>query len=424
MRSIHFICFWQDSTNYLNVLDLQEIDNRVQPNINSPETSEATSKQSEDIETKATPGLADSEDNILDTGENGEHISVLEHHKFPWEATDSHDDTQNNIEDIDDIKEIDEGLLLELDTVGDFSVNNLGSNLNESGGESFHMLHDVSNSSGDVEGDLVVAHETRITMDDRENLRASMVEEEISKFEGEMEGDSEFQMSGTSSIEHVDSSIKEIIHREVEDPTDYELTDDEPLAEKTAPEPADSKIVQNPNIEEINSDKPVVEVREVEDIEPSYKEAEAMDVGFEESEIPHEGLISAETEVGMPILEAQSLEDIKSALGQVNEREIEKPIVIESVHAELSPYETMTGHSEHKFLHEGSVSAENKSDLTSKIRDGHLEQQNEGIVERSILPGSNGDDLDYTESQNPVGTPSEVHVDKARSTDDTNVALV
>ncbi|GKC04075.1 hypothetical protein Tco_0995685, partial [Tanacetum coccineum] len=88
---------------------IQETENDVSLNMNSVSSAEPDAVQVGDIEPK-TPGS-------------------------PAHATDTHSIDANNVpdevDDLDEIQDIDETLLVELDAVGDFSVNDLGSSSND-----------------------------------------------------------------------------------------------------------------------------------------------------------------------------------------------------------------------------------------------------------------------------------------------------
>ncbi|KAA8519018.1 hypothetical protein F0562_016208 [Nyssa sinensis] len=285
-------------TSNLHVSEVQEPNNNVSSNIYSPLTLDHTRFPTEVSETKSPTSLTDLTDNIVDGIEYEEQIQVLEHFDHPEEATGSHVDEQNIIEEADEMKEIDEGLLLELDTVAPIEVNEIKAVI------------------------------------DPENQKASRAEQEIDRYP-EVEDASELQTSGTCYIEHVDLSVREFVHGEVDNPMGLKLVNNES---------PDFRINQNSIAEEINSEMTVVEARSVEDIDSIFKKTGPISMKSEvelgEFEMPHQGQIRDEINYGMPVLEAQSVEDISLAFKQISEEEIKKPVVIESLHAELIPEET------------------------------------------------------------------------------------
>ncbi|XP_074354001.1 uncharacterized protein LOC141692937 [Apium graveolens] len=311
----------QESTNLID-LNFQGSDN-IHQDIDPPKTFEPTSMQAEAKEIEAPEaGLYD---DILERVGFDEIIHVVEHDMFPIEA-DTHTNMEDNVEDLDDIEGIDEGLLHELDTVGDFSIKDVRSDFNESGGQSFHMIHNISNSSKDLENNDDCSG---VILSDEQSFRALGVEKEPSSSEEERINASTFQISETNFGEHLNASSREIVQVEALILSDSDKTNDRPLPEETATELSDLNIMLNPNAREMNSEISAVEVQAIHDNEFSYKEAvpmlEEMYVGFgDPAEILHQDSLHVTTEVGMPVLEARSLDDIRSGLGQLDANGSEK----------------------------------------------------------------------------------------------------
>lgn len=172
----------------------------------------------------------------------------------------------------DEIKEFDEGLLAELDRVGDFSVNGVGSNLNDVvDRDTLFMTHDSETRN------------IQVVEDD-----SNEVDESSDKFLKVEGSDSGFQLFRASSIENVDPSSRAA--------TDGESRDSKPNHELL-----------------IGSEMPVIETRSLEDTDLALKDTESIsneNEKFAES-IPPEFDISS----GMvPAIEARSLQDIVLAL--------------------------------------------------------------------------------------------------------------
>lgn len=160
------------------------------------------------------------------------------------------------------------------------------------------------------------------------------------------------------------------------------LISEKPL-EKTGPEPAGSEKVPTQNAGEMISDMPV-ESGIVRDKEPQHKEDEHVDGESGKSEISPQGRPSMEAKVGMPVAEAQSLEDVKLASEQVGE-EFKKP-------PDLSTNETKEGDSEHKLVHRSSVPNENTVGLSKSVQEDHSEYHHEEAPDKKDLPDSSIDD--------------------------------
>ncbi|PON67915.1 hypothetical protein PanWU01x14_099120 [Parasponia andersonii] len=89
-------------------------------------TSDSVSIPSDCLEYKPFAGEIDLRDSILDGTVNDNHLQLSEHSDYELKA---HDGEENTKEEVDEITDIDEGLLSELDAVGDFSVKEVGESL-------------------------------------------------------------------------------------------------------------------------------------------------------------------------------------------------------------------------------------------------------------------------------------------------------
>ena len=189
---------------------------------------------------------------------------------------------EENVDDEEDneIEEFDEGFLAELDRVGDFRVNGVGLNSNETA--------------------------------ETENVR--FLEEENDRFLEVREGDSEFRLSRASSTENVGFGEEE--EGKDSKTSQEQITNSEMLVIE-ARSLEDIDLVFNGTTEsvsketevDIDSGMPIIEAQSVEDIDLGLKDAEEAEVENEESTTPDVGIDSR-----MPVTEEQSVEDIGLAL--------------------------------------------------------------------------------------------------------------
>ncbi|KAL8132256.1 hypothetical protein AgCh_007948 [Apium graveolens] len=164
--------------------------------------------------------------------------------------------------------------------------------------------------------------------------------------------------------------------------SDTILISEKPLLEKTGSGPAGSEEMPSRNAGDKTSDMPV-ESETVKNKEPHYEEDEHTDHGSGQSEISPQGRPGQQAEVGLLVAEAQSLEDVKSALKQVDGVEFKKP-------PDLSPEETKDSYSAHELLHRNSVS--DASELSRSVQDSNSEQHHEDTSDKRSLPDSNIDE--------------------------------
>lgn len=198
------------------------------PEVFNHEASESASVPPEILEHKPKLDEVDFEDNILDkiVYEDSGHVS--EHLDYSARTHRSFIAEENINEDEDEVKEIDEGLLSELDTVGDFSVKVVG-----------ESLHDeqipVRTMAGIPEYNLLPT-----------DSRVPEIKQEISVLE-------------VRSVTDGDLAFKELHEGvDVEEVTLPSMIEDQPV------------VVKGPG--ETNSDLRVVEARSL-DIEPNTVEA-------------------------------------------------------------------------------------------------------------------------------------------------------
>ncbi|KAM3199115.1 putative protein isoform X1 [Capsicum annuum] len=316
------------TTETLNVPEIHDLDDGI-PIISSPRTPDSISDIHEVVEAPRSADLSGLNNKILE--ENDDQIKVLENYVLPPEADDFHHDEQYIVEETDGIEDIDEALLYELDTVGDFSINEMGSSQNEferridSTGEGLSASHGVDSCTPEVFEEACAEVHGRNFPSHHEILNASTFEE-IAKHEEECA--SEIQKSGMSIIDHNDASHTEFAEGEV-----HNAIDPRPI-ERGLPEDSDigpSDPTAQRNLDALEIFMPVAEAHNsVFDVEDS----KSTQTGA--TEVPQEVIVNEETDSGMPVLEAQTIQDIESAFWQVYEKEIEKSNVFELYNAEDS----------------------------------------------------------------------------------------
>ncbi|CAN4118701.1 unnamed protein product [Withania somnifera] len=319
------------TTENLNVSEIHDLDNGV-PIISSPRTPESISYLHEVAEGQRGSGLLGLNNMILE--ENDNQIKVLENYGLPPEEADFHHDEQYIVEETDGIEDIDEALLYELDTVGDFSINELGSSQSkferriDSTGDDLSAFYTVDSGNTEVSDEVCAeVHERRFPVNP-ETLNALSFEE-IDKHEEE-ECASEVQNSAMSIIDHIDASHMEIAEEEADNAVDPRLIEGG-LPEDCDVGPSDPRAKQILDDQEIVPEVPAAEahnsVFEVENLKSTQ-------TGM--TEMPQEVRVKEETDSAMSVLEAQTIQDIESAFWQVFEKEMEKSNVLEQSNAEDS----------------------------------------------------------------------------------------
>ncbi|XP_059296080.1 uncharacterized protein LOC132049342 [Lycium ferocissimum] len=287
------------TTENVNVSEIHDLDNGI-PIISSPRTPDCTSNLHEVVGPAGAVGLKNI---FLDEVENDNQIKVLENYVLPPETADFHHDEQYIVEETDGMEDIDEVLFLsELDTVGDFSINE---------GLSAFQAVDSATTEFSEEAHAEV-HERKFPLHP-EILNASTVEE-TDKHE-DKECASEIQNSGMSIIDHIDAYHTELSEAEVDNAVDTRSI------EGGLPE-------DNLDTQEVVPRMPIAEahnsVFEVENSKSTQTEV---------TEVPQEVTVKEEADSGMSVLEAQTIQDIESAFWQVFEKEMEKSNVLEQSNA-------------------------------------------------------------------------------------------
>ncbi|XP_031281883.1 uncharacterized protein LOC116140374 [Pistacia vera] len=116
-----------EKVSILNIANVSEVPNHEEKTLktSSSLTSNSGSTTFESTGDRS-PGGEDVKDEILDGVVYGDHDQVKEHFSSLVESYGPRIDEENFNEEADELREIDEGLLSELDTVGDFSIREVG----------------------------------------------------------------------------------------------------------------------------------------------------------------------------------------------------------------------------------------------------------------------------------------------------------
>ncbi|XP_031127294.1 uncharacterized protein LOC116029430 isoform X2 [Ipomoea triloba] len=266
------------STGQLNnVLGFRGLDCEAQPITAAPSSPPFASILHKVDEVTEDAGQSDIHESVLDEVQNDNHIDALKSHQFFTEAIE--------FEDTDGIEEIDEGILSELDAVGDFSIKESISSLNE--------FDSGIDSSG------------------------------VYKNEEKIECGSEFFTPGVSLKEDVDSSSTGFAEREFQESGDRKSAKEESLLTGNDWEPHGVNL--NSNTEETNPGMPLVEAQSLKDLEAIYEQAKLesveTEVAFGLSQSPQEVqlLQNSNTEdvsPGLPLVEASSVKDLEAIYEQ------------------------------------------------------------------------------------------------------------
>ncbi|GFZ09368.1 hypothetical protein Acr_20g0011760 [Actinidia rufa] len=261
------------ATSNLDALESKP-ENKVSSITYSLLTSDSTSFPSEVSETRSPTNLADLKDNALDGVENLDHILVQPFNYTVEAATGSQVHEQDIIDETDEIKEIDEGLLMELDAVGDFSVKELGPNFSEieNNGEETILEMPLVDTRSVEDIDSIfkktepVPVETEVEIREVEIPQQSEIKEEIK---------SGMPVLEARSLEDIDTAFRQISEEQIKMPVPVavESVDAELIPEETKAGLSENEISHgDSSLIETKTELPVVEARSVEDIELAFKQ--------------------------------------------------------------------------------------------------------------------------------------------------------
>ncbi|XP_052173084.1 uncharacterized protein LOC127788628 isoform X2 [Diospyros lotus] len=243
--------------------------NEVSSSVCSLLTHEPSFLTSEVSESRSTTALVDLNDSTLDLIENPDYGLKVKTFNFLVEAIGSEVQEQAFIEEEDEIKEIDEGLLVELDSVGDFSVKNLGSNLDE--------IESNRLPGGEINSEMPLV-EAR-SMNDIDSIFKNTsplmkIEAEVTQ-QGQIKEESNSVMPSpeTRSLEGVDASCRQISEEETKMPVVVESLNAKLIPEGTQTVRSDhGSSHKDSDMTATEMELSVVEARSIEDIEFSFKQ--------------------------------------------------------------------------------------------------------------------------------------------------------
>ncbi|XP_042502595.1 uncharacterized protein LOC122079890 [Macadamia integrifolia] len=373
-------------------------------------------------EIKFTTVPTNTKDNIHVRVQSGDESRVLENQGDSIETIGMQVSTEQISEEAEGIKEIDEGLLSELDTVGDFSVKELGVNMDQK--ENKLSLEEPESLLGlqvlgdrpveDFEVDSVRLSKLEAVTDsaDKYWIRSANFEVKDRVMEG-TGSTSESQVLEASTLGNLNVDFKHVPEGDFEKSVVVESIHSEPLSKETEVEFAEfEQTKQDPNPIKIGSEISDFEARSLKDMELASKK---LNQGVQESvvtESVHDKSITGESEIGpsesglserdssqtannseRPVLEARSLEDFDMAFKQFHGGD-QKPMIIDSFHNMPTREETEVGVSK-SGQSDGETKPNEISSELSVLEEKSVEgidlaimQLHGGDIEKNILPES------------------------------------
>ncbi|PIN05813.1 hypothetical protein CDL12_21638 [Handroanthus impetiginosus] len=334
------------------------------------------------------------------------------------EEASSHVDTQTRIEEADEIKEIDEGLLSELDSVGDFSVTQWGSDSNEFE-KHIHPIAESSSSAQRPESNITkVVEVNEIEHARGEQYLTDQITSEKETFPKENEANSansvhisETPVVDKQSIRDDDSSPKkagltyvetEVMEGSPNVPHDSrvdidtaskwpELTDSDKEIEKSVVlEPPQAELVVEETIVEhhehettsINTsptssthEKPILEVRSIEDANLDHKQVDGIQHVVDSDGTRGEGTSSSPKKVIDDNIEKELKLKTNDVSADVDAKEIGSSVADQKPHAEVKAPEDL--HSTSRVKGKGKKSKSSSSSSSSSSESGSSDSDRE-----------------------------------------------
>ncbi|KAH6779529.1 hypothetical protein C2S52_010766 [Perilla frutescens var. hirtella] len=291
-------------------------------------------------------------------------------------------DVQTVVEEVDEIKEIDDGLLCELDNVGDFSVGQLAFGTSE-----FEKHVDYVG-----EENLPSTHRAEVKKIEH-LLHSEESREHIDVYEQDLEHSSEPQTYETSTAANIEVSRKESDENDRGSP--YQETSGEETPRKENEVLPCHSLVNNKHRDTV-SGIPEVEVGSIENVGVVAEKAELVSVETEVmvgvAKVSCQGQDDTDSTSGMPELKASSTEDINLAFKQISTKEIEKHFVLDPPQPELQNHEdTVSKIPEHEVLSIGDVDAVPKKPESTSVETefvvGVAEVSSQGQVDTDTTSG-------------------------------------
>ncbi|XVF06720.1 hypothetical protein REPUB_Repub06bG0075100 [Reevesia pubescens] len=438
----------------VNVEKAHESEDKLSTNFSSM-TSESTSSPAESPEYTLQTDREDLKDKILNKIESECPKEVPEHFNYAAEVYATHVDEENISEEEDEIKEIDEGILSELDTVGDFNVKEICLP------EGSHVAYTVSallpeDVKIEADGELPILEARSVEdidlafkqlhegVDVEEVIFPSMIENRLDH----ADTDSQLPVIGARSLEDIHNAFQqspesnpaeppqstdlrngssEVEQHDVVSAKEIEVSNVfssiQENSENAAGEPK-SEYEEAEDIKtEANVELPVLEARSVEDIDLALKKLhEGVDV--EEVILPsmiENQLDHADTDLQLPVVEARSLEDIHNAFQQSpesNPAELPQSTDLRNGSSEVERHDVVSA----KGIEVSNVVSsiqENNVNSAGKPKSEYEEAEDikmETNVEPLVLEARSVEDIDFEDIK--METKVELPVLEARSVED------
>ncbi|KAF2288122.1 hypothetical protein GH714_004526 [Hevea brasiliensis] len=403
-------------------------------NINVPEvlhheTSESALVPPESLEYKSKVDEFDFKDNILDKIVYEDSGHVLEHPDYSAETHGSFVAEENINEDEDEIKEIDEGLLSELDTVGDFSVKEVvGESLHDEQipGKTSSAIPEYNwlpggSSVPEIKPELPILEVSSVT--DIE-LAFKQLHEGVDVEEVILPSVIQDQPVVASKLQDVEARSLEDLHVAMKQASEGNIEEMSKLSDSMGGPAGLNEVGSSSSTKEL----PILEVRTINDIDLAFKQLnEGADV--EEVILPstieqhlanNESRNPQQSSFDLQVIEARSLEDLHVAMKKASEEHIKdrsKPSDLNKGQAEVNDVGFSSSTKELPVLEVGTVDEidlpfdqpKNGAEVTSTIEQ-HL------VVNESRDPLHSSSDLQ--DLDNAMKEVSEVTIEQLPKSSD------
>ncbi|XP_002530965.3 uncharacterized protein LOC8268592 [Ricinus communis] len=407
-----------------------KIENNVDvPEVFYHETSESASVPQQSLEYESKADEVDFIDNILDKIVYEDSRLILKGPDYSAEAHRSSVVEENINQDEDEIKEIDEGLLSELDTVGDFRVKEVvGESLHNQQIQNYdYSLLSTDSSAAEIKPELPVLEVRSVIdidlafkqlhegVDVEEVILPSMVEDQPvdDEYRVPEETNSYLPATEASSLEDIHVAIKQ-----------YSKGNSEEMSKQSDLKEGSAKVNEAGSSSSMR-ELPVLEIRTTNDIDLAFKQlSEGVDVEevilpstIEQNVVENEPRDTHRSYFNLPIVEARSLEDLYISMKQASEENIEersKPSDLNEGASKVCEVDSSCSTKELPVL---EVRTADDIDLAFK-------QLSEGVdVEEVILPSTLEQHIGVNESRDSQQSSSDLQVLEARCLEELHIAM-
>ncbi|KAJ7976479.1 Ulp1 protease family C-terminal catalytic domain containing protein expressed [Quillaja saponaria] len=478
-----------DSTQAVSITnneDLQNIHDATDKVPLNPSSVPSDSSLTESPEYKSPVGGMDLKVDMLDGNISKNHIEVLDHFNHLEEAYKSQI-AEEIIEETGEMKDIDEAILSELDTVGDFSVRDADESLHHElileetnvGSTKFGTLpKDSSVQDGETLHSELIPEETKVrngeagffpnelnttgSSQEHSVLQARSLEEIDVAFQQLHEGvdvkevifpsmidgqlvmkESKDQLETNSDLLVIEAGSVDDIHiaiKQVSESGPKELTNavdsDNGSAKVEVVTRETGFLLKDLSTTESEQELPVLEARSLEDIDVAFKQLhEGVDVKevilpsmIEDQLVMKESKDQLETDSDLLVIEARSVDDIHITIKQVSEGS--PGVLPKALDSDNGPAKLEAVTCEAGFLPKELSTTESEKELpvlearSLEDIDVAFKQLHEGVdVKEVILPTTIEDKLVLEESKYHLETNSDLQVIEARSVDDIHIAV-